>query len=137
MQKRKWISWAIGTSLVSSGLFVVPANAEPNLSDITGTNIWNNTAPIFRGNGKLDPEIVNEARRLSQELDDAAARCCNTAAAPVLPRRFARQPGNGNQNCNNSNCDQLSSAVSETKDFLDDVNRVQTEQVRANRNRTW
>lgn len=135
MQKRKWISWVIGTSLVSSGLLVVPANAEPNRSDITGTNIWNNTAPIFRGDGKLDPEIVNKARSLSQELDDAAERCCNTAAVPVVPRRFARQPGN--QNCDNSNCDRLSSAVSETREFLDDVNRVQAEQVRANRNRTW
>jgi hypothetical protein len=137
MHTKKWIGWVIGTSLVSSGLITLPASAQqaPNQSDITGGNIFNNPAPIFENDGKLDPGIVNNARRLSQELGEASSRCC-TASAPVGPRRFARSPGNSNQACNSPSCEQLNSLVQETKVFLDDVNR-QVEQVTDNRNRTW
>ncbi|HEY9796254.1 MAG TPA: hypothetical protein V6D30_11495 [Leptolyngbyaceae cyanobacterium] len=137
MYRRKWIGWLIGTSLVSSGLSTLPASAvPPNQSDITGTNIWNNTAPIFENGGELSPEILNNARRLSQELEDASAGCCN-ASAPVEPRRFARRPGNPNEVCLSPDCQRLDSLVEETRVFLDDVNRSQAQQVRANRNRTW
>jgi len=130
MYRRKWIGWLIGTSLVSSGLSTLPASAvPPNQSDITGTNIWNNTAPIFENGGELSPEILNNARRLSQELEDASAGCCNASAPVVEPRRFARSLG--------PDCQRLDSLVEETRVFLDDVNRSQAQQVRANRNRTW
>lgn len=131
------MSWLIGTSLVSSGLSTLPASAvPPNQSDITGTNVWNNTAPIFENGGKLSPEILNNARRLSQELEDASAGCCN-ASIPVEPRRFARHPGNANQACLSPDCQRFNSLVEETRVFLDDVNRSQAQQIRANRNRTW
>lgn len=131
------MSWLIGTSLVSSGLSILPAHAvPPNQSDITGTNVWNNTAPIFENGSELSPEILNNARRLSQELEDASASCCN-ASAPVEPRRFARRPGNTNEACSSPDCQRLDNLVEETKVFLDDVNRSQAQQVRANRNRTW
>lgn len=139
MKKRKWMGWvAIGTSLVSSGLLTDPANAgnpaAGNQSDITGTNIWNNTAPIFRGDGKLKPEILDQAERLDQQLEEASETCCN-AAVPTGPRRFARRPSN--QVCETPNCERLSNLVEETKDFLSDVNRMQTEQRTASRNRIW
>ncbi len=136
MSRKKWIGWVISTSLVSSGLLAVPVSAQQNRSDITGTNIWNNTAPIFENDGKLDPEIINNARRLSQELEEASGRCCNVSA-PVGPRRFARSPGNPNQAQACPTCEQLNSVVQETKVFLDDVNRTQAQQVSANRKRTW
>lgn len=137
MDTKKWIAWVIGTSLVSSGLLTLPANAQPpNQSDITGTNIWNNTAPIFESEGKLKPEILNNARRLSQELDNASDSCCN-APPPVGPRRFARGPADPNEVCISPGCQQLNSVVSETKEFLNEVNRSQAEQGKVSRNRAW
>ena len=137
MATKKWIAWVIGTSLVSSGLLTLPANAQPpNQSDITGTNIWNNTAPIFESEGKLKPEILNNARRLSQELDNASDSCCN-APPPAGPRRFARGPADPNEVCISPGCEQLNSVVSETKEFLNEVNRSQAEQGKVSRNRAW
>jgi hypothetical protein len=148
MARRKWMSLIISTSLVSSGLLTLPASAQQapnqsditgtniNQSDITGTNIWNNTAPIFRNNGTLKPEIINNARRLSQELEGASERCCNTPP-PAGPRRFARGPADPNEVCLSPDCERLNSLVEETKVFINDVTRSQTEQVSANRNRIW
>lgn len=137
MHKWKWMGWIIGTSLVSSGLIALPANAmPPNQSDITGTNIWNNTAPIFENGGKLSPEILNNARRLAQELADASDRCRN-ATPPTGSRRFARGSGNPNQVCLSPDCQQLNSLVEQTRTFLSDVNRFQDDQRRESSNRTW
>jgi hypothetical protein len=106
----------------------------PNQSDTTGTNIFNNTAPIFRNDGKLSPDVVSNARRLSQELEEAASRCCFTRA-PAGPRRFARNPGTQTAAC--PDCETLNSVVQETKVFIEDVNR-QAEQIRsASRNSIW
>lgn len=136
MVTKKWFGLLIGTSLVSWGLLALPAKADLTQSDITGTNIWNNTAPIFKNEGKLNPEVVNNARRLSQELDKASKSCCDDST-PVGPRRFSRGPGNPNQECVNSDCQQLSSVVQESNTFLNEVNRYQTELQRTSKNRTW
>ncbi|MBE9127562.1 MULTISPECIES: hypothetical protein [unclassified Coleofasciculus] len=137
MDRRKWLSWVIGTSVVSSGLMATPGKAlPPNQSDITGTNIWNNTAPIFEEEGKLSPAILDEARRLDEALENASEQCCNVSK-PVAPRRFSRTPPDPNRVCSNPDCVELDSLVEETRDFLDDVDRLRAEQVRANRNRLW
>jgi hypothetical protein len=137
MHKWKWMSWVIGTSLVSSGLITLPANAiPPNQSDITGGNIWNNTAPIFQSGSQFSPEILNNARRLDRELTDASNRCLN-AAAPTGPRRFARGPANPNEVCISPDCQNLNSLVEETKVFLSEVNRSLVEQRRGSSNRIW
>jgi hypothetical protein len=138
MHRNKWLGLILGTSLVGSGLITIPANAQqaPNQSDITGTNVWNNTAPIFENGGKLSPDILNNARRLSRELGESGNLCCN-APPPSGPRRFARGPADPNEICINPDCQKLSGVVQETKTFLEDVNRTQSEQVRANRNRAW
>jgi hypothetical protein len=139
MHTRKLIGLVISTSLVSTGLIAVPVSAEVNNSDITGTNVWNNTAPIFEGDGELDPEILNNARRLDQALERASENCCNAAAPePVGPRRYARNPGNNNNEvCVNPECQRLSGLVEETQVFLNDVNR-QVEEVRTtSASRTW
>ena len=138
MQRKQLMGWLIGTSLVGSGLIAVPASAQvaPNQSDITGTNIWNNTAPIFDGGGRLDPEILENSRRLSRELEDASALCCN-ASAPTGPRRIVRGAPDPNEICIDPNCVRLNSLVDETKTFLEDVNRSREELVEANRNRIW
>lgn len=136
MVTKKWFGLLISTSLVSWGLLALPAKADLTQSDISGTNIWNNTAPIFKNEGKLNPEVVNNARRLSQELDKASKRCCD-ASTSNEPRRFARGPGNPNQECVNTDCQQLSSVVQESNTFLNEVNRYQTELQRTSKNRTW
>lgn len=139
MNQHRWIGWVVGTALVGSGLLAPPATAQTNQSDITGGNVWtnpvptnqsditggnifNNIAPLFDEDGALDPEILSEARRLSQALDAAAARCCD-AAAPVGPRRFARGPGDPNAVCNSPDCPEFNRLVEETRVFLGDVNR--------------
>jgi hypothetical protein len=136
MPTKKWFTFVFSTAIIGSGLIALPAKADLTQSDITGTNIWNNTAPIFKNEGKINPELVNNARRLSQELDKASKRCCN-ASGPVEPRRFARGPGNPNQECVNVDCQQLSSVIQESNTFLNEVNRYQSELQRASKNRTW
>jgi hypothetical protein len=134
MNKRKWLSLAL---FVSSALLALPATAQvTNQSDITGTNVWNNTVPVFRNNGQLKPEILDNARRLDEQLGDASNRCCN-APPPSGPRRFARGMRDPNEVCINPDCQQLNSLVGETKVFLGEVNRLQTEQQRASSNRAW
>lgn len=134
MLRTKWMAVVIGISLVGSGLLSIPANAvPPNQSDITGTNIWNSVAPIFKMNGKLDPKILATARRLARELDEVSARCGN-ASAPMGPRRFARRPG---KVALSPDCQQLDRLVAETRTFLDEVKRSQAQQRSATRNRMW
>lgn len=134
MLKTKWMALVIGTSLLGSGLLSIPANAvPPNQSDITGTNIWNSVAPIFKMNGKLSPEILSTARRLARELDEVSARCGN-ASAPMGPRRFARRPS---KLAKSPDCQQLDRLVAETRAFLDEVKRSQAQQRSASRNRMW
>lgn len=131
MHRKKWLGLAVGTSLVGSALSALSANAAPalNQSDITGTNIWNGTAPIFENEGRLDGDIINNARRLSRNLEDASNRCAN--AKPTGPRRFARGPA-PSEVCISPECEQLNGLVQETRGFLTDVNR-QVQEVRASR----
>ncbi|HBB35313.1 MAG TPA: hypothetical protein DDZ80_11815 [Cyanobacteria bacterium UBA8803] len=140
MYRSKWLTLVIGTLLVSSGLIPSPASAgnpaAGNQSDITGTNVWNNTAPIFDNDGQLNEDIRNNARRLAQELDEAAEGCCN-APPSTSARRFARNPGVSNQACASPGCVKLNEVMQETEIFLDEVNRSLAEQANANRNRAW
>ncbi|MEQ9372991.1 MAG: hypothetical protein RIG63_28815 [Coleofasciculus chthonoplastes F3-SA18-01] len=135
MKVKQRIVWTITTLVMGTGLIATSTNAQPpNQSDITGTNIWNNTAPIFDQDGELDPAILENARRLDQALEDAAEGCCD-AVQPEAPRRFAREPGNPNPAC--ADCLELNRLVEETEIFLDEVNRTQGARVNASRNRLW
>ncbi|MEC4983678.1 MAG: hypothetical protein SAJ37_14960 [Oscillatoria sp. PMC 1068.18] len=98
----KRISWVLGLAMVGVGLTVDPAKADGSYSDITGTNIWNNTVPRFEGseNG-IDPDLVARVERLNEE-SAAAFQACNAAIAQIeqqLPpsgaRRFARRANPG------------------------------------------
>lgn len=137
MFRTKMIGWVLFTALLGSGWLAVPARAgnpaAGNQSDITGTNIWNSVAPIFKMDGKLSPEILSTARRLAQELDEASARCGN-ASAPMGPRRFARRPS---QVATCPDCQRLNQLVEETRTFLAEVKRSQAQQQSASRNRIW
>jgi hypothetical protein len=134
MPNQKWISFVL---LVGSGLLALPAVAQvPNQSDLTGTNVWNNPVPVFRNNGQLKPEILDNARSLDQQLGDASNRCCN-ATESTSPRRFARGLRDPNEVCINPDCQQLNGLIDQTKVFLGEVNRLQEEQQRVSRNRAW
>lgn len=131
MNSQKWLSWAIGLSVVGTGAIANPANAlPPNQADLTGTNIWNNTAPIFDESGEIDPEILAKARSLDRGLEDAAASCSQSLANQ--PRRFARQPGSVNVSCQ-----ELKNLIQESQAFLEEVNQIQGAQAASSRNRIW
>ncbi|MCP2731295.1 hypothetical protein [Limnofasciculus baicalensis] len=132
MNNRKWLNWAIGLSIVGSGAIANPGNAlPPNQSDITGTNVWNNTSPIFEEGGEIDPEILAKARSLDRGLKEAASRCPE-AFGQTGPRRFAREPGNANPNCM-----ELKRLVEESRVFLEEVKRDGVETASGSRNRLW
>ena len=135
-RNKKLFRLVIGTSLMGTGLFAGSAHAIPNQSDITGTNIWNSTSPIFRGDGKLDAEIIEQARQLDQELTEASQLCCyTTISAPMGPRRFARRPSE--RVCSTPTCERLDDVVRESRAFLAEVNETRLEQKTASRNRAW
>ncbi len=95
MQIIKSVSWVAGLSVVVGGLIASPVRAQ-SFSDITGTNIWNNTAPIFETDGEFDPALIARISRFNEE-SERAYRDCNAAidqAEQNVPttRRFARQP---------------------------------------------
>lgn len=96
MQTIKSLGWIVGVSIVALGN-VAPASAghHRSYSDITGTNIWNNTAPVFEGGARLDPALVGNVTRLNQDAE-TAFRECDAAIAQAAPstseRRFSRQP---------------------------------------------
>ncbi|MBE9127757.1 MULTISPECIES: hypothetical protein [unclassified Coleofasciculus] len=98
MNRIKSLSWVVGLSMVAGILTAVPARADRSYSDITGTNIWNNTAPIFETDGTLDSALIERVQQLNQE-SERVYQACNTAIAqleqnsPTI-RRYSRQPGN-------------------------------------------
>ncbi|MBD1902552.1 hypothetical protein NDI44_24045 [Trichocoleus sp. DQ-A3] len=92
MHTIKSLGWVVGLSIVALGM-AAPARADRSYSDITGTNIWNNTAPVFDTDDKLDPELTANITRLNQE-SEAAFQACGAALTEQTPttRRFTRQP---------------------------------------------
>jgi hypothetical protein len=89
---------ALISSLVAGTVLTVanPVKAAEGFPDISGTNVWNSTAPIFRQRGGgIDPALVERARRLNQEADQAF-RACDAAVLAAQPtggpRQFLRNP---------------------------------------------
>lgn len=96
MKTMKSIGWIVGLSIVTGGLIAAPARADRSYSDITGPNIWNNTAPIFDTEAKFDPDLMDRVTRINQEAEQAY-NACNAAIAQAeqnvpTTRRFARRP---------------------------------------------
>ncbi|HBB33421.1 MAG TPA: hypothetical protein DDZ80_18010 [Cyanobacteria bacterium UBA8803] len=90
-------SWMVGLSIATISLTTAAAKADSSFSDITGTNIWNNTAPVFETDGTLDPDFIARVNQLNQEAEQAF-QSCNAAIAQAeqnvpTTRRYARQPG--------------------------------------------
>jgi hypothetical protein len=91
----KSIGWVVGISLVAGVMSAAPASAD-SYSDITGTNIWNNTAPIFETDTELPDGLIANITRVNRESEQAFDTCNNAIAqaeqnTPTI-RRYARQP---------------------------------------------
>ncbi|HEY9851820.1 MAG TPA: hypothetical protein V6D28_20275 [Leptolyngbyaceae cyanobacterium] len=98
MTKIKSLAWVLGLSMVAATFSATPAKAD-HYPDITGTNIWNNTAPQFgRRGGRIDPQLVERVRRFNQESQEAYNACLAAVEAaeraPSGPRQFLRNPQN-------------------------------------------
>lgn len=140
MQAMKSISWVVGVSIVAGSLAATPARADRSYSDITGTNIWNNTAPGYKTDGRLDPNLVARINRINQE-SEAAFKACDAAISqaeqqtPSGPRRYARQPAEQNAEVPVA-CRQLEELRTEAEQLRSSLQ--QTETLRAAPGlRTW
>lgn len=130
----------IGISLVGGAMLALPARAIPtNQSDTTGTNIWNNTVPVFGGDSTINPEISNTAIQISKDLETSYAACLDSKkVAAAAPRRFAIGPNNSQEPCITQECEQLTSLVVKARAFLSGQGSTQVEQLRASRTlRVW
>ena len=97
MQKLHSVSLAISLSLITGALGAASVHAQ-SYSDITGTNIWNNVAPISGDGSQLDPELAERINRLNRESAEAYEECnaAITLAEQNRPpiRRYSRNPNN-------------------------------------------
>ncbi|MBL1177924.1 hypothetical protein [Pantanalinema sp. GBBB05] len=91
------LTWTVGLAIATVSLLATSARADRPYTDITGTNYWNNVAPLYDG-VPIDPDIIARTTQLNQDAETAFA-ACNDAIAQfeqqnpaVTPRRFARQP---------------------------------------------
>ena len=88
-------SLCLGTLVIAA-----PAKADGSFPDISGTNVWNSTAPIFhRGGRGVDPQLIERVRRLNSEADQAYKECDARVLAAQQggsrgPRQFLRNPQN-------------------------------------------
>lgn len=129
MGRIKSISWVIGISIIVGATGSAPATAiPPNQSDITGTNVWNNTVPQFNGGTTgLDPEILSKATQLAEQLEQVNADFnAAEARASQRTRRFGRR-GRENMACVNPQADRLNRLMLESKTFLNGLDRAQAE----------
>jgi hypothetical protein len=118
-------------------LGINPVLAIPgNQSDITGPNTADRPGPRIVSphddeSGILDPQVLETAQRLSEELRQAYIACVESReTAAEAPRRFARGSANANAVCINTACQQLTLVTTEVRSFLSNLNQVQQERLR-------
>lgn len=79
-------SFVLVAGLVAAGVLSASKANANSYSDITGTNIWNNTAPIFDTDTKLDPALIENITRVNRD-SETALRACNDAIAQIEQNR--------------------------------------------------
>ena len=82
--------------LLLSAIAATPARAN-SYSDITGTNIWNNVAPLLEDD-RLDGDLRDRVEALNAEAQTVYSQCEAAILAaqpdPDAPRRYSREPVN-------------------------------------------
>lgn len=138
MLRLKSLGFAIGISLVTAAMAVTPAAAQTagQQSDLQGTNIWNSLIILIERGGGIDPEILSNARRLADEIEDAYL-ACSCGGTPPARRRFARGPGDPNAVCVSPDCARLNQLLEEARIFLTRVDTAYAEYLKAYRTRIW
>ncbi|MGL5197114.1 MAG: hypothetical protein ACRC8Y_26290 [Chroococcales cyanobacterium] len=134
------IKGAIAASTVATVFWIVSALAvPPQQSDNTGTNTWNNTAPIFDIDSQLDPQTLIQAQDLYQALQEAYSACvASVERADNLPRRFSRRPRDNSDICISPECSQYNRLMEEMRLFLSRLDIPEEERLKALQNlRTW
>lgn len=133
MYRKKYISWVIGLSILGAAIADLPAIAQPpNQSDITGTNVFDSSMPNLGINSKFDPKILDTAKKLSKDLEDAY-KACQASSTAKGPRRFARGPADANQVCATSECQNLNRLVGEARTFLSGLDKTHADFIKLNR----
>lgn len=89
MHSKNSLSWVVSLSLVAGVLTAPAVRADSSFSDITGTNIWNNTAPIFDTDNQLDPKLIESVIRINQQSETAYRACDNAISQLEQNRRPA------------------------------------------------
>jgi hypothetical protein len=109
MNTRKSFGLMVGLTVVMGLSIAETALAGPgpggdnrSYSNITGTNIWNSTAPILDEDFPIDPELVAKVKQINTDVAVKYQECLNAIAAaeqsvPAIPprqylRRDPRQP---------------------------------------------
>lgn len=94
MRVIKSLGCLVSLSLAAGCIGVAPATAN-SYSDITGTNIWNNTAPGGKAGVQLPPGLLDRISQINQQSEQAFQACdAAITQAEQIPttRRFARRP---------------------------------------------
>jgi len=104
MKIQKSLSLAIGLSAIATLSIASLAQAGPgprgdnrSYSNITGTNIWNSTAPIIDEDFPIDPELLVRVRQVNENAAAKYQECLAAIAAAeqnaptVPPRQFLRR----------------------------------------------
>jgi hypothetical protein len=138
MRRLKSLGFAIGISLVTAAMTVTPAAAQTagQQSDLQGINVWNSLIILIDRGGGIDPAILRNARQLADEIEDAYLACSCGNTPPAL-RRFARGPGDPNAVCVSPECERLNRLLEEARIFLNRVDTLSAEYLKAYRNRIW
>lgn len=139
MTMKLYTKWALGCSAIAAAICLVNARTVFSQSDVTGTNTWNSTTPIFEIESQLDPETLAQAQELSQALNDSYATCvASVENVSNLPRRFSRRSENSDRICISADCAKYNRLLEETKTFLSQIDLPEEERLRAIQNlRTW
>ncbi len=128
MQTIKSLGWSLSLMLLAGAWVGALPSYGRSYADITGTNIWNNNAPIFETGDDLDPELLERIERFNEEAT-ATYNSCNAALDsigenPVGPRRFARRPSNQTASLPIA-CQQLEQLRGEADELAAEIDRVQ------------
>jgi hypothetical protein len=144
IKRQRWLARFFGfsgclASALTLGMVGPVFGQVQNLSDTTGTNIFNSVSPGFVGSlgETLDPEILAEAQRLASALDEAYLACQESIdGAAALPRRFSVR-GPSNQACVTSECAAYDLLLRESQSFVADVEADTADGDRFNTDRVW